>query len=105
MVASSKGTGMEGELDVTEAEMRADLDRALGVDPDGTSEDKTRILLHPGPEWYSMAGLTELYKLPQSTVTRIVNEKLGKTLEERRGVDRRTGKLMTLYRSVQIVKE
>ena len=81
---------LAGTLDVSEAEVWSDFDALLGAD----------VLLDPGPEWRSMAEIkSHMPTLGANYVEALVKVQVreGK-METRRGPDRVTGKVMSLYR-------
>lgn len=84
---------LEGTLEVTDEQVWADFRANLDA----------QVIAAPGPEWKSMTEIkAEFATLGRSWVERwVAGEVAAGRMETRRGPDRRTGKVMALYRIVR----
>ena len=95
MAKAAETTGdLEGELDVTEAQIWADFDAALKPE---------NLLVEPGPEWKTRAQLNDYYEqargISASTVDKMITDAIGAEpprMEVRRG--KRNRRTMMLFR-------
>lgn len=86
------GNSLAGTLAVSECEVWADFDAALGMGD---------VLLNPGPEWQSASAISAHYGIPRGSMAKKLEALVAAgQAEKRQGRDRETGRMMPLYRMV-----